>query len=59
MQQFAQGNALELFGGENEMTDEYTHVGKNQQKLFREWAYCPDELLAQDWAAAGDNRMWD
>jgi serine/threonine protein kinase len=59
MQQFAQGNALELFGGENEMTDEYTHVGKNQQKLFREWAYCPDEQLAQDWAAAGENRMWD
>mmetsp|Transcript_1126 Transcript_1126/g.1728 ORF Transcript_1126/g.1728 Transcript_1126/m.1728 type:complete len:717 (+) Transcript_1126:291-2441(+) len=59
MQQFTQDNVLELFGGENEMNDEYMHVGRNQQRLFREWEYVPDQLLVPDWEIAGESRLFD
>ncbi|GBG30197.1 Protein kinase, putative [Hondaea fermentalgiana] len=58
MMQFSQDNVLELFGGENEMQDEYVHVGRSQQRLFREWDYVPDELLAPDWQLCGEDRLF-
>ena len=49
MTNFAHDNVLELFGGENEMQDEYSHVGRSNQKLFREWDFVPDSLLEPEW----------
>mmetsp|Transcript_2496 Transcript_2496/g.3595 ORF Transcript_2496/g.3595 Transcript_2496/m.3595 type:complete len:696 (-) Transcript_2496:127-2214(-) len=58
MQQFSQDNVLELFGAENEMQDEYTHVARSQQKLFREWDYIPDKLLQADWKLCKEDRVF-
>lgn len=49
MKQFAHENVLELFGGENDMQDEYKHVRSKHQKLFRDWDRIPDHLLEEDW----------
>jgi len=59
MFQFAHDNVLELFGGENDMQDEYTHVGRKGQKLFRDWNYLPDELLEADWQQTGEYELFD
>mmetsp|Transcript_15309 Transcript_15309/g.17321 ORF Transcript_15309/g.17321 Transcript_15309/m.17321 type:complete len:682 (+) Transcript_15309:255-2300(+) len=49
MKQFAHENVLELFGGDNDMQDEYRHVRSKHQKLFRDWDRIPDSLLEEDW----------
>mmetsp|Transcript_7031 Transcript_7031/g.14104 ORF Transcript_7031/g.14104 Transcript_7031/m.14104 type:complete len:687 (-) Transcript_7031:533-2593(-) len=58
MHQFSQDNVLELFGGENEMQEEYTHVGRSQQRLFRDWDYLPDELLEPDWKLCNEDKLF-
>jgi len=35
----AHDNVLEMFGGENEIKEEYTHVNRQDQKLFKTWDY--------------------
>ena len=59
MQQFSHDNVLELFGGENEVSDDYQHISSKNQKLFRDWDFLPDELLEDDWKSQGENKMWD
>jgi len=49
MAQFTHENVLEMFGGENEMKDEYTHVPRAEQKHFRTWDYIPDSALELEW----------
>mmetsp|Transcript_4450 Transcript_4450/g.5128 ORF Transcript_4450/g.5128 Transcript_4450/m.5128 type:complete len:177 (+) Transcript_4450:233-763(+) len=49
MKQFAHENVLELFGGDNDMQDEYRHVRSKHQKLFRDWDHIPDSVLQEDW----------
>ena len=52
MAQFTHENVLEMFGGENEMKDEYTHVPRAEQKHFRTWDYIPDAALEAEWDIA-------
>lgn len=52
MAQFAHENVLEMFGGENEMKDEYTHVPRAEQKHFRTWDFIPDSALEVEWSLA-------
>ena len=49
MAQFTHENVLEMFGGENEMKEEYTHVPRAEQKHFRTWDYIPDAALELEW----------
>lgn len=50
MAQFtANDNVLEMFGGENDLESEYSHVGRKDQKLFRNWGYIPDSNLIKEW----------
>jgi serine/threonine protein kinase len=52
MAQFTHENVLEMFGGENEMKDEYTHVPRAEQKHFRTWDFIPDVALEVEWDIA-------
>lgn len=52
MAQFTHENVLEMFGGENEMKDEYTHVPRAEQKHFRTWDFIPDSALELEWDIA-------
>jgi serine/threonine protein kinase len=49
MAQFTHENVLEMFGGETEMKDEYTHVPRSEQKHFRSWDFVPDSALELEW----------
>lgn len=55
MAQFTHENVLEMFGGENEIKDEYQHVSRQDQKHFRSWDYIPDGALELEWDISEKN----
>jgi len=56
MAQFTHDNVLEMFGGENEIKEEYTHVNRQDQKLFKSWDYIPEQALETEWGIADKAR---
>lgn len=61
MGQFEHGNVLELFGGggQDGMADEFVHVSKKSNRLFKEWHYLPEEALAEDFKIAGEDQLFE
>lgn len=49
-------NVLEMFGGEHDMEDEYKHVGRKDQKLFKSWGYSNEKELEYEWIAKADRK---
>lgn len=49
-------NVLEMFGGENDMEDEYKHVGRKDQKLFKNWGYSDEKELEYEWIAKAERK---
>jgi serine/threonine protein kinase len=56
MAQFTHDNVLEMFGGENEIKEEYTHVNRQDQRLFKSWDYLPPGALEREWDIAEQHK---